>query len=100
MGAPSAERLHKASKAARRVALYTHVDPVLLRREAASRPVHKLAEIEVHRFAPALLDAIEAKMDRNTDLEIVRTDGRLYITIEGEVIEGDVARVSLVEGDP
>jgi uncharacterized protein YaeQ len=98
VGAPSAERLHKATKAARHVVLYTHVDPVLLRREASSRPIHKLEEIEVHRFAPALIDAIEAKIGRNTDLEIVRTDGRLYITVEGQVIEGDLARVSLVEG--
>jgi uncharacterized protein YaeQ len=100
VGAPSAERLHKATKAARRVALYTHVDPVLLRREASSRPIHKLEEIEVHRFAPALIDSIEARIGRNTDLEIVRTDGRLYVTIEGQVIEGDLARVSLVEGAP
>src|SRR5579859_1329396 len=33
VGFPSAERLHKATKAARRVALYTHVDAALLRRE-------------------------------------------------------------------
>ena len=36
VGSPSAERLHKASKAARRVALFTHSDLGLLRREAAS----------------------------------------------------------------
>src|SRR6185295_7482929 len=30
IGAPSAERLHKAAKAARRVALFTHVEPRLL----------------------------------------------------------------------
>src|ERR1700684_4216548 len=35
VGSPSAERLHKAAKAARRVAVYTHVEPALLRREAA-----------------------------------------------------------------
>src|SRR5687767_5376358 len=35
VGAPSAERLHKASKAAKRVALYTHAELTLLRRELA-----------------------------------------------------------------
>src|SRR5829696_5173912 len=37
IGMPSAERLHKASKAARRVAIFTSADLVQLRREAASK---------------------------------------------------------------
>lgn len=95
VGSPSAERLHKAAKAARRVAVYTHVEPMLLRREAASRPIHRSEAIEVYRFEAAFLDAIEAAIDRSTTLEIVRTDMRLYVTVEGKVIEGDLERVSL-----
>ena len=98
VGSPSAERLHKAAKAARRVAVYTHVEPALLRREAASRPIHRSEAIEVYRFEPAFLEAIEGAIDRSTALEIVRTDMRLYVTVEGKVIEGDLERVSL--GDP
>jgi uncharacterized protein YaeQ len=97
VGSPSADRLHRAAKAARRVVVYTHADPVLLRREASSRAVHRLDEIEVYRLEPSLLDAIEAAIDRSTELEIVRSDGRLYVTVEGKVIEGDVARVSLAQ---
>src|SRR3954469_10303516 len=37
VGAPSAERLHKAAKAAGRVAVFTHVPLVLLRREAKAQ---------------------------------------------------------------
>src|SRR5580692_10854733 len=59
VGSPSAERLHKAAKAARRVALYTHVDAALLQREASTRPIHKAAEIEVWQFDPSFLDAVE-----------------------------------------
>jgi uncharacterized protein YaeQ len=47
IGSPSAERLHKASKAAPRVELYTHAELASLRREAATRPVHRLEEIVV-----------------------------------------------------
>src|SRR5580700_8189170 len=53
VGSPSAERLHKAAKAARRVALYTHTDLALLRREASSRPIHRVEAIEVWRFEPS-----------------------------------------------
>ncbi|MEO8875452.1 MAG: YaeQ family protein, partial [Polyangiaceae bacterium] len=59
VGAPSAERLHKATKLARRVELYTHVDLTMLRREAATKPIHRVEEIAVWRFAPAFLEALE-----------------------------------------
>jgi uncharacterized protein YaeQ len=96
VGAPSAERLHKAAKAARRVAVYTWVELEQLRREAASRPIHKVESIEVERFEPAFLDALEAKIERNTALELVRSEGHLYVTIRGEQIDGTIVRASLV----
>src|SRR5580704_13140727 len=87
VGSPSAERLHKATKAARRVALYTHTDVSLLRREAAARPVHRVEEIEVWRLEPSLLSALEQALGRTTRLEIVRSDERLYVTHEGGIVE-------------
>lgn len=96
VGAPSAERLHKASKAAQRVALFTHVELPLLRREAATKAIHKVEDIEVWRLTPAFLDALEAKVDRNTELELVRTDGQLYVTVDKATIEGAITRCSLV----
>jgi uncharacterized protein YaeQ len=96
VGAPSAERLHKASKATPRVSLFTHVDLALLRREAATRPLHKLEAIEVWRIDGAFLDELDSKLDRNAKLEIVRTDGQLYVTIDGKAIEGTIEKASLV----
>jgi uncharacterized protein YaeQ len=100
VGAPSAERLHKASKAARRVAVYTHVDPLLLRREASSRVVYKLEDIDVIRFEPSFVDAVDAKIGRSTDLEIVRNDGQVYVTVDGTVIEVNLERVNLADAGP
>ena len=97
VGAPSADRLHKASKAARRVALYTHVELAMLRREAESRAIHRVEAIEVFRFEPAFLDALEPKIERNTTLELVRTDGQLYVTIDGKQLEGAITACSLVD---
>jgi uncharacterized protein YaeQ len=95
IGSPSAERLHRASKAAGRVALYTHADPGQLRKEAASRAIHRVDAIEVWRFDPALLDALAAAIDRHAKLEVVRSDSRLYVTVSGKVIEGEVEEVRL-----
>src|SRR5690242_18935632 len=58
IGSPSAERLHKAAKLAPRVALFTAAELPSLRREAASRLDHRLAEIEVWQLTPSFLDAL------------------------------------------
>lgn len=96
IGSPSAERLHKASKAARRVALFTHVELALLRREAATKAIHKVEEIEVWRFSPAFLDALEAKVGRDTEVNLTRTEGQLYVTLDEETIETTLAPERLV----
>ena len=96
IGAPSAERLHKASKAARRVALFTHFDPRLLQQEAATRAIHRVQEIEVWRFEPAFLDSLEGVIGRSAVIELVRNEGKLYVTAGGVVKEGEVTRLSLI----
>ncbi len=95
VGAPSAERLHRASKATPRVAVFTTAEPALLQREAASRAIHRVEYLEVHRIEPALLEALEAHVGRNTKLELVRTEGRLYVTIGGQTLEGAIDPVRL-----
>jgi uncharacterized protein YaeQ len=95
VGVPSAERLHKAAKAAQRVAVYTHADPGQLRREALARPIHRAEDIEVVRFEPSFIDALEARIGKKANLEIARSDGRVYVTIDGQVIEGEVASTRL-----
>jgi uncharacterized protein YaeQ len=100
VGAPSAERLHKATKAAERVVLFTHADLGLLRREAATRPIHRLETIEVYLLAPAFLDALEPRLDRNSSWELVRSDGQLYVTAATGTVEGALARCSLSSDVP
>jgi uncharacterized protein YaeQ len=96
VGSPSAERLHRATRAARSVSLYTHTPLAQLQREAASRAIHRVETIAVWRVEASFLDAIDPKLERNTKLEVMRNDGTLYVTIAGETIEGTLTRCSLV----
>jgi hypothetical protein len=61
----------------------------------SSRVVHKVDDIEVWRFEPSFLDALEPTIERSTKLEIARSDGRVYATVGAKVIEGAVEPVSL-----
>ncbi len=90
VGAPSAERLHKASKAADRVLLYSAVNMTLLRQEAARRRIHRVDSIEVWSLPPELLEQLGARTGRNMSLELARTDNQLYITFADALIEATV----------
>src|SRR5215212_6767037 len=47
IGSPDAARLHKASKAAPRVAIYTHKDPARLLDQVAGQRIHKADRLEL-----------------------------------------------------
>lgn len=96
IGAPSADRLHKATKASPRVALFSSADLELLRKEATSRPVHRLEHVELYCLPPAFLDALEPALERNTSFELLRSDGRLYLTLAGVTHEAELEKLSLL----
>src|SRR6478752_7043178 len=77
VGSPSADRLHRASKAARRVALFSATDRVLLEREAASRKIHALEEIAVFLLDGSFLDTLETHLQKHLEIELVRSDSTL-----------------------
>ncbi len=99
VGAPSADRLHRASKAAARVALFTSADLAPLRREAARSPIHRAADVEVWLVPPAFLEALEPHVERHTRLALTRSEGRVYVDAGEAHLEAEIRRVCLVEED-
>jgi uncharacterized protein YaeQ len=97
LGTPSAERLHKVSKASPRVVVFTQHDPRLLLREADTRRIHKAEQIEVYALDPAFLDQLGALTERNARWTMLRNDGLLYVTVGSETVSGAVTRHALVE---
>jgi uncharacterized protein YaeQ len=95
VGTPSAERLHKASKAAPRLVVFTHNDPELLQAAARERAIHKAESIEVYSLDGAFLDALAAATDRNAKWALVHTEGTLYITSGAESVSTAVVRHAL-----
>jgi len=96
VGNPSAERLHRASKAAREVALFSALPLAQLRREAGSRAIHRVDAIALWLLEPSFLDALGEHIDRNITIELMRNDGLLYATVAGHTVEGALTRSSLV----
>ena len=55
MGTPDAARLHKASKASGRVAVYTHKDPAQFLKQLAGERIHRGEALELHAIDRALV---------------------------------------------
>ena len=95
VGAPDAARLHKASKAAPRVAVYTHRDPAQILRQLAGERIHRAAALELYAVDRELLAELAARLDRRMKLDLSVTDRHLYVGVDGTTLTGVVERHSL-----
>ncbi len=96
IGAPDAARIHRASKAADRVAVYTHKDPKQLLAQWAGERIHNAAAIEVYSFDRTFMAALVAKLDRRMSFALTVTDKHLYAAIGDEVIDGALQRHAIL----
>jgi len=90
VGAPDAERLHYASKLADRTTVYTHRDPEKVIAAWAGKRIHQLEQITVHSFDPGFMDAAVAVLDRRNTMTVTRTDGQLYLDLNGTSLSSDI----------
>lgn len=95
VGAPDAARLHKASKAAPRVAVYTHKDPVQLRRQLAGERIHRADALELYAVDRALLAELAQRLERRMAFDLSVTERQLYVSLDGETLSGAVTREPL-----
>jgi len=87
VGMPDADKLHRASKSADRVAIYTHRDPDMLRRNLAGKTIYRADDIPLIAFDRALMAQLAAMLDRRMSLDISVTERHLYISIGNTMIE-------------
>lgn len=96
IGAPDAARLHKASKAAPRVVLYTHREPRLLFRSWAGERIHRADEIELFAVEPEFLAALVGRLDRRTSFDLSVSDRQLYVTMGEDSWTMEVKRTPML----
>lgn len=95
VGAPSAERLHKASKASPRVVVVTHRNPQLLLGALAGQTIHRRNALEIYAVGEALVKALEPLVAKSNDWAITFTEGSVYVTAGTHSIDGAFERISL-----
>lgn len=95
VGAPSPDRLHKASKLAPRVAVYGWKNVEQLAEAIAERGVHRGDEIALRALPVELLDGAVATLDRVNRWDLSVTGGVLYLAIGGAQLEGAVRAIAV-----
>ena len=94
IGTPDAARLHKASKAARRVAVYTHKDPAQFLHQLAGEKIHRAEALELYAIDRALIRGIVTRLARRVAISLSITDRELYVSIGADNLTGTVVRLN------
>ncbi|HEY4972203.1 MAG TPA: YaeQ family protein [Steroidobacteraceae bacterium] len=90
IGIPDTTRLHRAAKAAPRVAVYSHKDVAPLLARLAAEPVHRARDIEIHAVDRDLIAALSARLVKRMRFDLAVTEGTLYLTLDDETLSGNV----------
>jgi uncharacterized protein YaeQ len=95
IGTPDAARLHKASKAAARVVVYTHKDPDQLLRRLAGEKIHRAGTLELYAIDRGLIAALTARLERRVAFSLSVSDRELYVSIGTDTLTGAVTRLPI-----
>lgn len=81
VGMPDAERLHRGSKLAGRVAVYTHRDVRQLLAQLDGAKIHRAAEMPIRAFDRAAIDDVADLIDRRTSFALTVSGGELHLSL-------------------
>ena len=95
IGAPEAARLHKASKAAKRVAVYVHKDIEQLFSRLQNERIHRAEAIEFFAMDRELISSLVAKLARRMTFSLSISERHLYLTLNDETFSGTIERRSI-----
>ena len=92
IGSPDAARLHKASKSAPRVVVYTHKDPAQLVRNLAGERIHRADALELYSVDRGIVSALAARLERRMSFSLSINERDLYLSIGDATLTGAVSR--------
>ena len=95
IGSPDAARLHKAAKAAPRVAVYTHKDPAQLRLQLSGERIHRAEALELYAVDRELVAGLVKRLERRMQFDLSVTDRHLFISVGDATLSGDVEAIRL-----
>jgi uncharacterized protein YaeQ len=90
IGTPDTARLHRAAKAAPRVAVYSHKDVGALLAGLAADGVHRAQEIEIYALERELLAGLAGRLTKRMSFDLAVSERTLYLTFDDQTLTGNV----------
>ena len=95
IGTPAADRLHRASKAAPRVAVYVHKESAQWLAGLAAARIHRAAELRLYAIARSLVASLVAKLDRRMSFAMAVSERHVFLSLSDKTLDGQVEPLRL-----
>lgn len=95
VGAPEAPRLHKAAKAADRVAVYPTRDATPWLARLAGERIHRGERIEIFAIDPQVIAGVAARLEKRMELDLLVSEQTVYVSMGAETVSGSVEQLRL-----
>jgi uncharacterized protein YaeQ len=93
VGAPEPPRLHRASKAAPRVVVYTHKDAVQLAARLGGERIHRIDALELYAMDFDWLSNLAQRLQRRTAFTLTVSEQHLYLSLGEETLSAVIERI-------
>ena len=84
VGLPDAAHLHRGSRAAERVAVYTHRHVTQLISQLSGKKIFHAEEIPVYALDARFVADVAGLIERRATLAVTRSDGELFVDVAGQ----------------
>ena len=98
VGMPDADRLHRASKLASRVAVYTHRDLRTVLGQLDGRKIHRAGEIPIYTFGRGFIESVAEILERRMAVSVSVTERHLYLDVNQHAFTTVIEEHHLDEG--
>jgi len=92
IGNPSSRKLHKATKTARQVVIYTYKSAEILVNDIKANKVHKADEIQIFAFDEKFIAALEKQLEKNNRWSLVVQQNQMSLSIKDQSIVTELKR--------
>ncbi len=95
IGSPSARKLHKATKTARKVKVYTYKNPENFIRDLREEKIHRSEEIDFSSLTPEFLGELANILKRDNRWGILVDEGSITVNFGELSLSGELTHLAL-----
>ncbi len=95
IGTPDSARLHKAPKAAARVAVYGHKEGAQWHKGLAAAGLPRAGDIELYAIDRGFIADLVSRLERRVSFSMSVTDREIYLSIGSDNLTGKIERLRI-----